>query len=208
MALASSTNSPLFEEALIPVSPPLGPPTVPASILLSHTHTQWACPWIHTHKHMLPCIWLSYVRTLCMTSSPKNQHNFHAGCVACDAITPWLLSGPLQMFENISYSLSARWKLVFVLVGKWCCTSWVSFSWVVFVWPFKGSPPVAKGPRKSINGGELTTKKNLTWNSFQSICLSSEESRFTEQKNGTSDLLGSEGYFDVIHGYLMLCWFV
>lgn len=40
----SSDYSPLFEEALILISPPLGCQTVPASILLSHGRTQISMP--------------------------------------------------------------------------------------------------------------------------------------------------------------------
>lgn len=78
---------------------------------------------------------------------------YHAGCIAGDTTALGLLSGPFPMFENISSTLSPCWKTVLVLVGKWCGASWgaVSFSWVVFVRPFKGSPPVAIGTRKSIN---------------------------------------------------------
>lgn len=50
-ALTSPANSPLFEEALILISPPLGRQTVPASILLSHGHTQISIP-VNTLSYM------------------------------------------------------------------------------------------------------------------------------------------------------------
>lgn len=43
-AVTSPANSPLFEEALILISPPLGYQTVPASILLSQGRTQISMP--------------------------------------------------------------------------------------------------------------------------------------------------------------------
>lgn len=96
-----------------------------------------------------------------------------------------LLSGPFQMFENISSTLSPRWKKVLVLVGKWCGTSWgaVSFSWVVFVRPFKGSPPVAIGTRKSINvGGRGGGLKNMRPGILFSPSVSHQKNRASQRK--------------------------
>lgn len=107
MALASSTNSLLFEEALIPVFPPLGPLWVLASILsFTRTHTHSA-KHVNTHTNTNTCssASVSPICTLCMTGREASESNFHAGCISCDTIAPWPLSGPLQMFENILYSL-------------------------------------------------------------------------------------------------------
>lgn len=120
-ALTSPANSPLFEEALILVSPRLGRQTVPASILLSPGLTQISMP-VNTLSHMHVYMGISMQVAL-----PVAQKSLWVALFQC---------------------LKTQ-KMVFVLLRKWCCASWgaVSFSRVVLVWPLKGSPQQLRGSK-------------------------------------------------------------